>query len=236
MHLKIKGASGWADQLYLYPIVRYYVQHGYDITVLTNYPEVFEPLKVSTEPYNRSAPADKCLNYCSRKGNQETNIHQDQCILAGLDYRNIPFSLDFPPYIKNPKPSVLMRTPYLPTWCKENDNFVPSKEFFTSLSLKLELMGISVTILPEKIDLTTKEWYTLYEQHSMVICQSNSNMVMSELTNKPCLIVWNHIKSKKPFVYTVTPSKVIMKPENTIWCYDNDDVAIVCDRILRKIA
>jgi hypothetical protein len=89
----IRGASGFGDALYLYPIIKHYINKGKKVIVKTNFPEIYENLNCECIPYDIRQPEDIYCNYCSRKRNQETSQFEDMYILAGIKEK-IDFEID----------------------------------------------------------------------------------------------------------------------------------------------
>lgn len=80
----IKGASGLGDSIYLHPITCHHLAKGEtDITVMTNYPELFQDLPVKTIRHSKDY-ADKKISYCSRKYHLNSTQWEDVCIAADV--------------------------------------------------------------------------------------------------------------------------------------------------------
>ncbi len=77
--LHIRGESGLGDSIYLYPIVKSYLDNVKEpIAVYSNYPEVFEDLKCLVLPFSKNIDDEaKIFSYLPNKSNSETTILED---------------------------------------------------------------------------------------------------------------------------------------------------------------
>lgn len=85
--LHIKGESGLGDSIYLYPIVKSYLDNVTEpIAVYSNYPEVFQDLKCLVLPFSKNRDDEaKIFSYLPNKSNSETTILED--ITASCSYQ-----------------------------------------------------------------------------------------------------------------------------------------------------
>jgi len=77
--LHIRGESGLGDSIYLYSIVKSYLDNVKEpIAVYSNYPEVFEDLKCLVLPFSKNTDKDtKIFSYLPNKSNSKTTILED---------------------------------------------------------------------------------------------------------------------------------------------------------------
>ena len=55
----IRSSSGFGDAIYLYPIVKYYINKGEKVIVKTNFPEVYKSLNCNCIPYHLQGNENK---------------------------------------------------------------------------------------------------------------------------------------------------------------------------------
>jgi len=95
----LKGASGLGDSIYAYPIVKHYCEKHDDITVMSNYPELFADLPVKVIRHTKDN-SDIRFTYGIRKYTPGTNQFQDSVISAKIKE---DLKLEIPWSIKNDK-------------------------------------------------------------------------------------------------------------------------------------
>lgn len=93
--LRIRSGAGLGDSLYVQALARELVARGRRVVALTDYPDVFLPLRgrVATEPFDRRR-ANVVAHYTPRKDRPETDQFTDCCLVAGVTGR-VPFVLDW---------------------------------------------------------------------------------------------------------------------------------------------
>lgn len=233
----LRGASGYSDSAYIYPIVKRIAKKRNDVIVLSNYPEFFSSLSnVKVESFDRRRGVDLDISYVRRRAIEETTTWEDTCLEAWMpDFVSSEnFTLDFKPFDKTVKRSVLIRTPYIPTWVMPCDYFKPDEIFISTLACELQAHhGIKVKRIPSQASYNVTQWYNMYSEHDLIITQSSSNFVLAEMMGLKTMLVFNYRQheSQRQFVKWVVPKKVICKPELTRWCLDNYSVEKVAKEI-----
>ena len=209
----IRGASGFGDAFYVYPIARHFKNHGEDVKVMTHFPEVFDD--IDCIPFDRKPVVDIDCTYTRRKEIPHTTVWDDILIEAGMTLNFLSFGHPGLPE-RDPKYTLLIK-PYQPGWCRDNDGFVPSYSFMASLAAE---KGLPIKIIDYSLPLA--DWKKEYSKAGLIVTQSSSHFVMAEAWDVPCAVVFSE-KSKYSnnwFVNTITPQKVIIKPATTQGFYD----------------
>ena len=226
--ITIRGASGFGDAFYIYPIIRHLrSETNEEIKVLTHYPDVYSGIDgLTMAPYDRTERVKYDLHYIHRRNELETNVFEDTCRLFG---REVPFDFGWEKR-GGCTGDILVIPPYRPAWCRDTLSFVPDEAFFWKL---VNGLNKDFNCISAHLPLDRAKWEELIDSVDIVICQSCSAFVIAEAFNCDCMVVFNH-KSKiteNHFVHTITPKKVIMRPEQTMYCYDDYDV----DEVVKKI-
>jgi hypothetical protein len=227
----IRGASGYGDAFYLWPICDFYMQRGNEVTALCNFPEVMGD--IPCKPFDRAAFVDIDCTYTRRK-DQPGNVWND--ILTEARVPNIQqFRHWHTVYPVCKAKRALIVNPYQPSWCQPVSGFVPAASYFGAVEGELMKRGYSVTNVIGGHNKTLQEWITLYSSHAVIVTQSSSHMVMAEAWGVPCAVIFNAAsrESKSWFVKTITPEKVIIYTWRTVGIYDNENVGGAVDRIER---
>lgn len=96
--LSIRGAGGFGDAVYIYPIVKYYAEafekrgkKRSKITLFTNFNDIYEHLGITMLPHKRIA--DINATYTMRRHFQDTDQYTDIIIHANLP--KIPLEIDW---------------------------------------------------------------------------------------------------------------------------------------------
>jgi len=88
--IRIKCASGFGDAIYMYPVAKHFIEQGEkDITLMTNYSDIFKALPVKTIHHTKDWATHK-ISYCGNKYKAGTSQFQDVCLAAG-----VPTDLEF---------------------------------------------------------------------------------------------------------------------------------------------
>jgi len=87
--IRIRGASGLGDAIYLRPIVEHLIKTGKRIEVITDYPEVFSGIDVNFYRYEKQR-ANLVASYGGGKFRANTTQFQDMLIAASI-YENLEF-------------------------------------------------------------------------------------------------------------------------------------------------
>lgn len=82
--IRLRGASGLGDSIYVQSIARYFVQEGHPVEVCSDWPDVFRTLpadRVSISRFRREH-IDRLATYAMRRNDATTDQFQDCCIQA----------------------------------------------------------------------------------------------------------------------------------------------------------
>jgi hypothetical protein len=95
--MKIRGAGGLGDALYLHPVVKHYATSGNNVELSGNYPDIFADIQnVNVRPFCRKAPVNiECTYTKSRAENNGLNQYEDTLRNANIT-ENYPFTLNLP--------------------------------------------------------------------------------------------------------------------------------------------
>ena len=93
----IRCGRGLGDALYLQGVVRHLVNSGMKLHVMTDWPQVFTPLKdkIELHPFTRER-IDIVAHYTLRKPFRDTTQFKDCCLQAGIT-EDVEFKLDWTP-------------------------------------------------------------------------------------------------------------------------------------------
>lgn len=248
--IKIRGARGLGDAFYIYPVVKYFIDKGEAVEVMTNYPEVYETLNCKT--ISRAGNPDINLSYATRYGEKSTTIYQDTLIMGGLEKENIPFVADYKwrensEFPTNKKICVIKSPGYAmgrkdrDTAClipdlkvyQEIINSFKNKCYFVLSGLKndfnFNLEGIDEDLT--HIDVIPR-LASLIDRADIVLTQSSHFMAIAQMLNTKCFVVFNHegLKTNIKFYRHITPAKAISNKEMSGHAIDDEPI----NKILAK--
>ena len=199
---------------------------------MSNFPDVF-PEGYNVIPFDRAVDVAVNCNYCKgRFDSPETDVWKDIHDMIPLDRGTVPFTHWMKP-ARCQRNSALIISPYETNWANHpGDNFVPAHTFFMKVAHELTMQQWSVTYYRGGEPQSVKGWMNIYGNHNLIITQSSSHLVMAEAWDVKCLVIFNHLSLKsRPFVAACQPKKVIIKPDNTTWAYDNESIQVVINRV-----
>jgi hypothetical protein len=223
----IHGASGLGDTVYMYPIAERFIEQGYDVTVLTNYPEVLKELNCKKEPFNRSRQNAINCSYVNRKHIPETDQYIDCCIAAGID-SNIPaLSMKWTPADKKYDNYAVVIAPTVPFGQAYRDDYLhimPNVKEIDRYCREIAQDMLIVMVGKNYIskvycdhDLTGQtslcEYIDLLYHSNLIISQVGNALSFAEALNKKATIFFpaKAKESNLPFIQQITPDKVIHK-------------------------
>ncbi len=110
----IQFPSGLGDAIYGYSIAKHYSKTE-NVIIKTNFPQVYENLKVRTIPRRNKTQIDKKITYVDRREFTGTNQYQDMLISAADVPLGLPIEFSFIDksdlMIETKKPICLVKTP-----------------------------------------------------------------------------------------------------------------------------
>lgn len=234
----IRCGRGLGDSLYLQGVVRYLVEQGQRLHVMTDWPDIFKQYgdKIEIKPFTRER-IDIIAHYTLRKRFKETTQFKDCCVQAGIT-ENVDFKLDWnvqntnlTNLIKknaNGKPILIVEMPRMPM--NRTDNFavelLPNKKVLQFVFDLLKPHYYTVLIGHGKslydysgIDYDLRDKTTVSD---LIDVASISDAIygycsfavpLAESLNKKALFVWANkgLNSVEQFIRTITPSKILHK-------------------------
>jgi hypothetical protein len=246
MNKTIRAGRGLGDAIYLQSVVRHLAQKEQNLTVCTDWQDVFLPLrdKVKFLPFTRQN-IRIIAHYSARKSFKDTTQFKDCCVQAGIN-EPVELKIDWVQInkeliesIKTDKPLLVVALPRAPMG--RNDRFA------IDLLPKKDIYQMAVDILKEKytilqigagkpiynlenidIDLTDKTSVTdLFDIASVAdgfLGYCSYIIPLAESFNKKGLYIWANkgLRSAEQYINTITPQK-ILEHSNSKYFIDNWD-------------
>ena len=258
---KIRGCTDLGDQFYTYMVARHYSKRE-TVIVETQFPEVFEPLKINVTRERIFDPKIFC-SYVPFKNDHTTNQYQDVLRAAQIT-EDLPFVYDFESVnisasimkrivfaVNTGKkkgtspPLCLVADPYTASGIRNRETLRPdlkifsqivdllNKKYFTVLVGKGELI-IKNTDMVLKGATDVKELMALVKISDMIFTQVGALLPMGECMGRKVISILSasYRKSGDTFLNTITPGKVVCS--KTSLCF-YDDAPLLLDRIEEKI-
>lgn len=259
----IRCGRGLGDSLYLQGVVRHLVEKGQRLHVMTDWPQVFTPLKdkIEIHPFTRER-IDIIAHYTLRKSYKGTTQFQDCCLQAGITEK-VDFRLDWKPTkldminkVKcqaNGKPILLVELVREPM--NRTDNFaidlLPNyevmqqvfdlikKDYFTVLigkgAAKYVYEGIDLDLRNET---DVEDVINLAYISDAIYGYCSFFVPLAESLNKKAMFVWSRkgLVSSEQFIRTITPEKILHK-DSSFYVIDNWDQETITEKVdefLRK--
>jgi hypothetical protein len=233
----LRGSLGLGDAIYLYPVVKYYIDQGQDVTIITRYPEIYATLNCKT------VRADEFID-CSCSARtliSETNIFQDTLIMSGIK-EEIPLNFDFKrkliPEIKTDKPICVVRLPTAPTGGEDDAKvLIPDIAVFQNIinNFKNEFNFIGIgwqknyftkfyNLTLDFSDIADLNYMlSILDRADIVLTQPGHCVSIAEALGKKLFVVFANagLQSKEKRFRFTTPRKILTK-KTSIWCIDNE--------------
>lgn len=232
IYKRVRGGRGLGDAIYVRAIIDHVIDLGTHVTVLTDYPELYQGYGALTRPFER-IKVDICAHYVGHKDRVGTTQWQDVCSASGAP---LDLALKFKWRVTNHKmisglraqangrPIVLVhggRTPM-----GRADGFgielMPTAEAFATVLDELRgcllvQVGKAVQLYPIKseIDLngstTVTDLIDLGASCDGIVAQCSFAVPLAEAFDKPLLAVWGSRipESRERFVRQTTPLKIL---------------------------
>jgi hypothetical protein len=252
--LTLRDAGGLGDAFYMYPVLKYFLEQGEKVEILTKYPDVYTPLikkGLIITPRHDKQPTVEC-RYAPRYPIQTTTTYQDTLILAGITEK-LPFEFEFESEhefdFKTDKKICVIRKPTMPMRGKAlGELLIPDctilqriidkfkNEIFFILAGNAEgdkfnfpLKGIDVDLTQK---LTLPDLFQLVNQSDLTLTQCGFFIPLCETLNKKCFILFadKGMKSRYKFFPHITPKKVINKYEIVGYAIDNEPFDTIADK------
>lgn len=231
--IRIRGGSGLGDSLYVRPVAEQFVRAGRQVTVMSDYPEVFSGAALRVEPFTRSG-CNKIAHYSIRRNCPETNQWQDICISAGVENLALSFRWE----IKNTlltrdllamaagKPVVMVNGGRPPMGRADGyaREMLPTRDAFDAALLALEDCftvevgkGNEIYPLSADVDLADRtspaDLLDIASISAGLVGQCSFMIPLAEALDKPLLVVWaaQGLISGTEFIRQCTPQKILSK-------------------------
>lgn len=233
--VRIRGGAGLGDSIYLRPIVDYLVREGKRVTVLSNYPELFEDSGADVQPFTRTR-AEVIAHYVTRKSRTDTNQWQDVCICAGVPQ---DLALTFKWRVRNEAlvsdlrmkaagdPLVLVHGGRVPMG--RTDSFgrelLPTAggfqaalnsfaDCFTVRIGKGEQLYPLSTDMDLNGDTSISDLLDIASACDGMVAQCSFAVPLAEVFDRPLLAVWatHGLQAAHPYIKQITPQKILSKP------------------------
>jgi len=233
--ITLRGAGGLGDAVYMYPVLKYYLEHGQRVEILTKYPEIYQPLiksgLVITDRYAKQA--DRECRYAPRYPIQTTTTYQDTLILAGIE-KYLPLEMEFQcPHVfdfPTKKKVCVIRVPVLPMKQRGDEAcLIPPGKLFQKIidafkntcyfvlagnrnCYQYALRGVDMDLTGT---LDIPGLMQLINQSDICLSQSCFFLPFAEALNKKTFVLFSSEGFESPvkFYRYITPEKIINKPE-----------------------
>lgn len=259
----IAGASGIGDAVYLYPIVKHFLEAGEPLQVKTKFPALYAALDEYAErgqltfgPYGRDATI--YCNYVPKKRDQRSNQFEDMVSLSGLKPGDVKFHYDFPGVDTakktGPVENVMVILPRGVTYLREGHReMVPTLEFYKEMlfwlnkSYRLTLYNcndalydpLEFSSFGQVVDqVRLSDFIAMVADHDVTITQPGNALAFSEGFGRKTVVIQS-ARSKVTtnwFLSTITPAKIITDHSITSHAYVSGpkDADRVCQILTRR--
>jgi len=215
----IRGLSGFGDSIYLEPLARKEAAEG-NVTVLSNYPEIFAHLPVKVEKFDRCRKCDKVFSYLEGKETPDTTQLADM----GYDCAD-DFEIEH-------KPIAIFAAGY--NGMGSRNEMTPDKAVMQRIIDDLRMCGYIVLHIANKsiekyanvTEIVSQSYFetvALFRGADLIVCQQGWGTALAEGLNKDCLVVFADKIRKSPtvFIRQITPKKVCCK-KTTYHVWDSE--------------
>lgn len=240
-----RGANGFGDAFYVYPVLKHFLSIGKPVEILTKYPDVYFPLVkmglIISDRYAKQ-PDIQC-RYGPRYHIQETTTYQDTLILSGSP-DNLPFKINFEfekEFVFETKKKIcVIRKPTMPMHGKPGGELlIPDcaliqklidahkAEYYFVLAgnpegdFEYPLKGIDFDLTKK---LSIPQVIQLAKQADMVVTQCGFFIPICEVLDRRCFVIFSKKGMTVPgsFFQHITPKKVFNNYAVLNWAIDNE--------------
>lgn len=234
---RLRGGSGLGDSLYVRPICDELIRRGEQITVLSNYPDVFIGTGAEVKPFCRDN-VQVVAHYVNGKSKAGTTQWQDICESAKVQaemrftwsIRNLRL-VDRLRSLAAGRPIILAHGGRAPMGRSDGfaNDLLPERAAFERCLAELRdcfVVGIGSKDgvkygIPVELDMTgstsVSDLLDMAYSCDAVIAQCSFAIPLAECFDKPMLAVWSHRVhvSNQAYIKTITPQKVLSKSTST---------------------
>lgn len=247
--MRIRGGAGLGDSIYLRVIAEHFKAEGHDVTVCSDYPDVFAGAGVKVEAFRRNN-IDRLCHYTVGKTNPETTQFEDMLASGGI---HVGVDLRFDWTIRNQKlvdklrtaaagrPIVLVHGGRNPM--NRSDGFgrelMPTERGFAiALKVLAEWSGAFLVRIGKGSDVyhlgryihadlndqtSVTDLFDLGKTCDGVIAQVSYAVPLAECFDRPLMVVWaaaGIAPGVHMYVQQIVPRKILQKPTST-FCWDD---------------
>lgn len=245
--IRIRGASGIGDAIYLRAVVDHFIRKGERVTVCNDHKDVFLGLDCTVEPFRRDK-VDKHAVYTTRKKFPGTNQWQDVCIQAGIPYEplTITWTCRNAELIDNlrrraeGRALVLVHGGRTPMGRKDGfgKELLPEQRAFAAVlngfrdCFMVRIGHGPEYPLPVHADLNGKttiaDMLDLGQACDAVVGQCSLAIPLAEGFGKPAMFVWAAAGLKAPsdYIRQIRPEKILSSPRSAFVMDDWTDAQI----------
>jgi len=249
--LRVRGASGLGDSLYLRPIIEHLVAENAEsrpVHVMSDYPQVFDGVNATVLRFNKMQ-IDVIAHYASGKSRACTTQFQDMCIAAGVP-TDLPLIIEWPvknreliervERIADGRRIVLVhggRPPMDRALDHMGMELLPRREEFQktidmlhqSGECLLVKVGKGKQLYPVTAELDLSDKTSVYDLMDLgrscdgIVGQCSFVVPLAEVFVKPLLVVWaaKSLRSSHTFMRAITPEKILHRKSTSRYVIDN---------------
>lgn len=236
--MRIRGGSGLGDSIYVRAVAEHFVRRGENVTVCSDFPDVFIGSGAETLPFDRFK-IDVLAHYTARKREPGTNQWQDICLSAKIPEIPLRFSwaVRNQPLIDEiradaaGRPVVLVsggRAPMARTDGFGLELLPEPAAFRAALSAIEDCFTVRIGKGPELYPLKTSidlhggtsvtDLLDLGVSCDAIVGQCSFVIPLAESFDKPLLCIWaarGMQHSMHSYIRQITPQKVLSKPTSS---------------------
>lgn len=241
---RIRGGSGLGDSLYVRPVAEYFVRAGEQVTVMSDYADVFINSGVTVQPFRRDT-CNVVAHYTRGKDNPNTTQWTDVCTSAGVG----DLALSFAWAVRNQalmgkltaraagRPIIMVNGGRPPMGRADGyaAEMLPAQRAFDAVLGALSDCFI-VEVGKGNENYPLKADYNLSDRTAVsdlldiatiaraLVGQCSFMIPLAECFDKPLLAVWSvrGLVSSTPYIRQCTPCKLLSKPTSS---YVMDDIS-----------
>lgn len=239
---RIRGGRGLGDALYVRPVVEHFVRSGEQVTVCSDYADVFIGSGAEVARFSRTG-CDVVAHYTHGKAKLDTNQWQDVCALAGVGELALSFRWEVQHQalvsdikaMARGRPIVMVNGGRPPMDRADGYGFemLPRREAFDAVLAALDGCftvevgkGTELYPLTADVDLSgltsPADLLDIASVASGLVGQCSFMIPLAEALDKPLLVVWaaKGLTSATEFIRQCTPQKILSKPSSR-WVMDD---------------
>lgn len=230
---RIRGGRGLGDALYVRAVAEAYIRKGEQVSVCSDYADVFIGSGATVEPFCRNR-VEVVAHYVGRKHISGTNQWEDVCISAGVIGAALSFKwevrnrvlVDYLKAAANGKPIIMVNggRPPMNRTDGFGDEMLPNRAAFDAALDALDgcftvEVGKGAELYPLRADVDLADRTSVSDLLDIawiaqgLVGQCSFMIPLAEAFDKPLLVVWatKGLKSREQFIRLCTPQKILSK-------------------------